>query len=213
MKTRFAIVLLTLIALIASPASAEQVSQEDRAEAAFDLLREGGFALVMRHADSPHDQVASVGLSAGCRLGDGRGLSAKGFVQAREIGELLARREVPVLKAYTSRMCRSWDTAALAAGGAPVTPHDSQMTTNAEAIATFKAEITAELAAHPGQNIMLVSHSNIAPLYGALVKAEEDELPQGVVNIVHPKDWNGVEGVMVRIAPEVSFVSENVTVE
>ncbi len=188
-------------------------SHHDGGDFVFDLLREGGFVLVMRHADSPHNQVGAVGLSEGCRLQDGRGLSAKGFVQARQIGELLAEQRVPVLKAYTSRMCRAWDTAALAAAGAPVLPNDSQMTTNPGAINTFKSEIEAELAANPGSNIALVSHSNIAPLYGAIVRPDENELPQGAVSIVRPASWNGLDGVMVRINPSVSFVSQSVTVE
>jgi|GEM_PF-1649157 len=180
---------------------------------AFEILQGGGFVFVMRHASSPHDQSAPVGLSAGCSLGEGRGLDAKGLFQARALGALLHEKGVPILKAYTSRMCRSWDTAVLAAGGAPVEPHDAQMTTDPAAIAAFKKRIEAELAANPGQNIILTSHSNIAPLYGAIVESDEEELPEGLISVVSPPAWNGVDGALFRITPHIEIVSQSVTVE
>ncbi len=161
----------------------------DASPTRYDLLRDGGYVLVMRHAHSPHGQSEPERIGADCRLGDGRGLSATGARQARFIGDVIAAENIPLLKAYTSRMCRSWDTAILAAGAAPVIPHDSQMTTNPDAIAAFKKEIEAELAASPGINIMLVSHSNIAPLYGARKNQDEDEIPEGVAFIVIPGEW------------------------
>ncbi len=180
---------------------------------AFEILRGGGFVFVMRHASSPHDQSAPVGLSAGCSLGEGRGLDAKGLFQARALGALLHEKGVPILKAYTSRMCRSWDTARLVAGGAPVEPHDAQMTTDPAVIAAFKKRIEAELAANPGQNIMLTSHSNIAPLYGAIVESDEEDLPEGLISVVSPPAWNGVDGVLFRITPHIEIVSQSVTVD
>jgi 8-oxo-(d)GTP phosphatase len=173
---------------------------------AFDVLRAGGNVLVIRHAHSPGGQKAPVGMTEGCELAPGRGLDAEGFYQARALGELLREEEVPILKAYTSDMCRAWDTARLIGGGAPVTADPSQKTTDPAVIAAFKQEIEAELRANPGQNIMLVSHSNIAPLYGAIEAPDEEELPQGMISVVRPtgpKKWNGVEGVVVRIRPPV----------
>lgn len=165
----------------------------------FAKLQEGGYVLVMRHAHSPGGQKASVGMSEGCRLQPGRGLDATGFYQARSLGEMLAENNVPVLKAYTSMMCRAWDTAALAAGGKPVEAHPSQVSTDPATIAAMKAHVAAELAANPGTNIILASHSNIAPLYGALVKDSEEELPEGLISVVDPESWRGLEGEMVRI--------------
>jgi len=185
---------------------------EGGGEATYEMLREGGFVLVMRHAHSPGDQKASVGLSDGCQLAPRRGLDATGFAQARTLGAMLADNEVPILKAYTSRMCRAWDTAALAAGGAVVEESPSQVSTDPAVVTAFKEAVAAELAANPGQNIILASHSNIAPLYGALVD-DEEELPEGLISIVDPVSWNGVDGFMLRIRSGVEVVSQSVAVE
>ncbi len=169
----------------------------------FAALQTGGYALVMRHANSPGGQKASVGLSSGCELAPGRGLDAEGLYQARAMGEILRENEVVILKAYTSRMCRAWDTAALTAGGAPVESHASQVSTDGDVVAAFKADVAAELAANPGQNIILSSHSNIAPLYGATARADEEEVPSGVVYVVDPEDWHVVARIdlVAKIEP------------
>jgi phosphohistidine phosphatase SixA len=170
------------------------VARENEAAAsvAFEALKRGGYVIVMRHANSPEGQVAPVGLSAGCRLGDGRGLDAEGFFQARAMGAIMKAEGVPILKAYTSPMCRSWDTAALAAAGAAVEPHPSQVSEKPADVAAMKAKVAKELAANPGTNIILSSHSNIAPLYGATTRGREKEVPSGVVWLVHPSDWKPI---------------------
>ena len=140
-------------------------------------------------------QVGAVGLSKGCKLAPGRGLDAEGFFQARAMGEILKENDVKILKAYTSPMCRSWDTAALSAAGAPVEPHPSQISEKAADVAAMKAKVAKELAANPGENIILSSHSNIAPLYGATARRGEDEVPSGVIWLVHPGDWQAIARV------------------
>ena len=182
-------------AFLTLPPSAS-ASSIDR-DGLFDRLRSGGFVLVMRHAASPQGQADAKGMSEGCQLGQGRGLSMAGKTQAKAIGALFAEENVPLLRAYTSRMCRAWDTAVLAAGSAPVVPHGSQMTTRPEAITAFKKKIADEFAAGPSANILLVSHSNIAPLYGACVGADEEELPEGIVSIVETANWE----TLARLLP------------
>ena len=174
-----------------------------------DHLRRGGFVFVARHGLSPPDQDGAVGMTEGCRLAEGRGLNAEGFAASRKTGEFLAVHKIPVGRVYTSRMCRSWDTAMLLAGGADVLPSDAQMTTDADAIAQFKKQIEAEIGDRPDANILLVSHSNIAPLYGAYAPAGHEEVPSGFVFIVDPSDWRAV-GVI--IAPRAGG-PQTVTVE
>ena len=176
----------------------------------FMPLLDGGYAIVVRHANSPGGQMAPVGMTDGCVLGDGRGLDAEGLYQARYTGEWLKAGEVPILKAYTSDMCRSWDTARLMAGNAPVFAHPAQKTTDPEIIARFKAEIEAELAANPGQNIILVSHSNVAPLYGATGQEGEAEIPSGGVFVVRPPDW---DDLVLRVDLTVNAAPQTVTVD
>jgi phosphohistidine phosphatase SixA len=166
---------------------------------AFEALKRGGYVIVMRHANSPGGQLGAVGLSKGCKLAPGRGLDAEGFFQARAIGEILQENAVPILKAYTSQMCRSWDTAALAAAGAPVESHPSQISDKPADVAAMKKKVAAELAKNPGTNIILSSHSNIAPLYGATARKGEKEVPSGVIWLVHPSDWQAIARVDLAV--------------
>lgn len=168
---------------------AQAGAQDDATAALFQSLRDGGYLIVVRHGHSPHDQTEPARISADCRLGDGRGLHPIGVQQAHFINETLAAENIPLLKTYTSRMCRSWDTAIVASGDAPVIPHDSQMTTDPVEINRFKRAVSAELADNPGTNIMLVSHSNIAPLYGATAGDDGQDIPEGVAFIVRPGSW------------------------
>ena len=159
-------------------------------------VREGGQVFVMRHGKSPHDQTAAVGMTAGCVLGEGRGLSADGLAEARSLGVILVQQGAPILKAYTSDMCRAWDTARLVAGGVKTIPHPAQKTTDPEAVLMFKKAVASELAANPGKSVILVSHSNIAPLYGAKVCDGEVELPEGIVSVVSPENWQTVARIL-----------------
>lgn len=176
----------------------EAHSPEDELHQFWERLREGGHVFVMRHGKSPHDQAAPAGMTEGCILGKGRGLSAAGRAEATQLGEKLAQENAPILKAYTSDMCRSWDTARLVAGGADVIAHPAQKTTDPDLISAFKNDVAAELTANPGMSIVLVSHSNVAPLYGAEVCDDEDELPEGIISVVTPDRWTTV----ARILPD-----------
>lgn len=154
-------------------------------DAAVALLREGGNLIVMRHATSPSGQKASIGMTGGCTLQAGRGLDSKGFFEARKIGEWLAENGVKIDKTYTSDMCRAWDTARLvAADRGPVIPRAEMKSDGPAIAAAFKVEIDAELAASPGVNILLVTHSNIAPLYDAGPRDGEEETPSGRVHVM-----------------------------
>lgn len=180
-----------------SACTTQMIVRENEAavSVAFEALKRGGYVLVMRHASSPEGQAGAVGLSEGCRLQPGRGLDAEGFFQARAIGEILKENDVRIHKAYTSPMCRAWDTAALAAAGAPVEAHPSQVSTRGGDVEAMKAQVSADLAANPGTNIILSSHSNIAPLYGATTRGRESEVPSGVIWLVHPGDWQAIARV------------------
>lgn len=190
MRTSKTVLFLKTLALAVAAALAGAAAQEAAArtlDAAMTELAAGGSVILMRHANSPSGQLAPVGMTDGCILGPGRGLDAKGFFQARFIGEFLRSEGVSVAAAYTSDMCRTWDTARLAAGGAPVEPEPALKTTNISEIDAFKQKIAARLAANPGENILLVSHSNIVPLYADW--GSEEEIPSGLVLIVDPETW------------------------
>lgn len=182
MKSRAILVSIAAGMAIACDAHAGETPSLDDA---LDQLRAGGNIIVLRHATSPADQKAAVGMTAGCVLAPGRGLSAQGFYEARFIGEWLAENGVRIDRAYTSDMCRSYDTARLvAAGVGPVIPR-AEMKSDDPAVAdAFKKQLAADLAAAPTANILLVNHSNIAPLYGAGPLEGEDETPSGRIHVV-----------------------------
>ncbi len=75
-----------------------------------------GYVLLMRHALAP-----GVGDPENFRLGDcstQRNLSEEGRQDAREIGEWLKRRDVPIFRVESSRWCRARETAELLGIGA-----------------------------------------------------------------------------------------------
>lgn len=190
MRTSKTVLFLKTLALAVATALAAAAAQEAAArtlDAAMADLAAGGSVILMRHANSPSGQLAPVGMTDGCILGLGRGLDAKGFFQARFIGEFLRSEGVSVSAAYTSDMCRTWDTARLVAAGGPVVPDAALKTTNISEIDAFKQKIVARLASNPRENILLVSHSNIVPLYADW--GSEEEIPSGLVLIVDPETW------------------------
>ena len=170
-------------------------------DTALDQLRSGGNIIVMRHATSPSGQKAAVGMTDGCALAPGRGLSAQGFYEARFAGEWLAENGVRIDRTYTSDLCRSYDTARLvaAAGMGEVIPRAEMKSDDPKTADAFKAELAAELAASPAMNILLVSHSNIVPLYWSGPLAGEEETPSGRIHVV-----KGGETIRIDLNPDVS---------
>lgn len=83
-------------------------------EAGWDLLQQGGFVVLIRHAKAP-----GFGDPPNFRIGDcatQRNLSEEGRRQARSLGESFRRRNIPIEKVYSSQWCRCKDTAELAFG-------------------------------------------------------------------------------------------------
>jgi phosphohistidine phosphatase SixA len=101
-----------LVAVIFSTLFPQQVVARDLA--IWDKLQgtnPRGYVLLMRHALAP-----GVGDPENFKLGDcssQRNLSDEGRQNAREIGEWLKRRDVPILRVESSRWCRARETAEL----------------------------------------------------------------------------------------------------
>ena len=159
---------------------------EKSLDAAIEQLRAGGNIIVMRHATSPGGQPSSIGMTEGCTLAPGRGLSAWGFFEARYAAEWFAQNGIKIDKTYSSDLCRSYDTARLvsSAGAGPVILRNEMKSDDPEVASKFKAALEAELSAEPGANILLVSHSNITPLYWSGPLEGEDETPSGRIHVV-----------------------------
>lgn len=171
----------------ATPGRAEEPTPKRTLETVLDDLAKGGRVILMRHANAPEGQAASVGLTADCDFTDGRGLDAKGFFQARFIGEFFRTEGVSIGMAYTSNVCRAFDTARLVAAGAPVAAEPALRSTNLSEIDAFKAVISTALAKGAPSNVLLVTHSNIVPLYADWGSTEE--IPSGVILVVDPATW------------------------
>ena len=178
--------ILTALAFgMAAAGCAHGVSRPDD-DRTLAMLREGGNLIVMRHATSPSGQQATVGMTEGCELQPGRGLSSQGFFEARFIGEWLSANGTKIDKTYTSDMCRAYDTARLvaAAGNGPVIPRAEMKSDDPVVTDKFKKELTDELAAAPRSNILLVTHSNITPLYWSEPLNGEEETPSGRLHVI-----------------------------
>ena len=201
--------LLAAIGLGMAASGCAHAGRQDGVEAALAQLRAGGNIIVMRHATSPSGQQAAVGMMEGCTLAPGRGLSAQGFFEARFIGEWLAVNGVNIDKTYTSDLCRSYDTARLvaAAGSGPVIPQAEMKSDDPEVAEAFRAMLDAELASNPTTNILLVTHSNITPLYWSGPGDGEEETPSGRIHVIKKLVVDGGDLFLVKridISPKIS---------
>jgi phosphohistidine phosphatase SixA len=83
-------------------------------EAGWALLREGGYVVLLRHANAPGAaEPANFDIE---KCATQRNLSDRGRQQAKRIGALFAARAAPVEKVLTSNYCRCRDTARFAFG-------------------------------------------------------------------------------------------------
>jgi phosphohistidine phosphatase SixA len=188
---RAPLVLLVLVALLAGCGGDDDEPAASAQDAALaDALREGGVALVMRHAktETTTDRVEEIG---DCTTQ--RNLSAEGREQARQIGRDIEALGVPVDEVLTSPLCRTEDTADLAFGES--TPRMALLSAGEEATPEDDRRIRRleQMAMAPdGSAKVLVTHSgNIGGAFGESIQ-EGDVLvvrDGEVLGIVSPDDW------------------------
>jgi phosphohistidine phosphatase SixA len=188
---RAPLVLLVLVALLAGCGGDDDEPAASAQDAALsDALREGGVALVMRHAktETTTDRVEEIG---DCTTQ--RNLSAEGREQARQVGRDIEALGVPVDEVLTSPLCRTEDTANLAFGES--TPRMALLSAGEEATPEDDRRIRRleEMATAPdGSARVLVTHSgNIGGAFGESIQ-EGDVLvvrDGEVLGIVAPDDW------------------------
>ena len=184
MLRRFVTALIFLVAATAAEAT----------EAGWALLRDGGHAVLLRHA-----AVTGSGDPAGFDIdvcSTQQKLSERGKQQARKIGALFAARAAPIDRVLSSRYCRALDTASLAFEdnkAEPFAPLDLLSKDPAEAAAQ-DAAVVKEIAGFSGDgNLVLVTHlENIVALTGALAR-------EGEAVIV------GVDGDRLRVLAGIIF--------
>lgn len=143
-------------------------------EAAFDALREGRAAALVRHALAP-----GVGDPAEFRIDDcgtQRNLSDEGREQARATGERLRAAGITAARVYSSQWCRCLETARLLdLGEVQELPALNSFFNNRSRSERQTADLRSFLrAAPPSDPVVLVTHQiNIRALTGQATRSGE----------------------------------------
>lgn len=144
-------------------------------EAGRALLRDGGQAVLLNHAYAPGSGDPSSFDLDNCNTQ--RNLSERGRHQARRMGALLAARAAPVEHVYSSRYCRTMETAELVFGAAFVEEMEEldSLANNAEMEEEWSRAVIDLVESYTGSgNMFLVTHpENIEALTG--VRPREGE--------------------------------------
>jgi phosphohistidine phosphatase SixA len=187
----------TLVSVVcAASASAQSLAERELARA----LREGGYVIYFRHADTgpAYVEPPTVDLA---RCETQRNLDDTGRAQAAEIGRQFRRLGVPVGPVLSSEFCRCRDTAQLAFGryeiahtltGVRRDPEHAQ----ARQEASRGLRMLLSTPPPAGQNTVLVSHGfNLIDLEGLYLSV------QGEAAIYRPGGAGGYS-LVARVLPD-----------
>lgn len=155
---------------VGGPARADVSAGEG---AAWQALRSGGHALLLRHALAPGTGDPSTFVLTDCATQ--RNLSAAGRDQARRLGAAIKAAGVRVERVLSSRWCRSLETARLMEVGPvePFPPIDSFFQDRGEGPAQTRA-VEAFIAGLGPSTVVMVTHQvNITALTGIFPRSGE----------------------------------------
>jgi phosphohistidine phosphatase SixA len=155
---------------LGGPARADVSAAEG---AAWQALRSGGHALLLRHALAPGTGDPSNFVLTDCATQ--RNLSAAGRDQARRLGAAIKAAGVRVDRLLSSRWCRALETARLMDFGAvePFPPIDSFFQDRGEG-ETQTRQVEAFLAGLGDATVVMVTHQvNITALTGIFPRSGE----------------------------------------
>ncbi len=146
-------------------------------------LREGGYAIFFRHADTDWSQKDTRGMNfEDCAAQ--RNLSDKGREHARAIGEAIRALGIPIGPVLASPLCRTVETARLAFGSveksAAVVERGPAAAGTAERYAALRALLSTPVA--PGRNTVIVGHA-----YGYYSLVGGQYLEEGEADVVRPR--------------------------
>ncbi len=168
MASRARHLVLTVFLLLA----AGEAARAD--EAIWRKVREGGYALLLRHANAP-----GIGDPPGFTLGDcatQRNLDDRGRDQARRIGAAIRAAGVQITRLQTSRWCRASETAGLLAVGKvePAPFLDSFFAGRGSEKSQTAAFRQAVASVGPDEIVLFVTHQvNITALTGEVPRSGE----------------------------------------
>lgn len=168
-----------------------------------ESLREGGYNIYFRHAEtewSQSDHVQKPGDWTSCDPEQARQLSNRGRESARLIGRSIKALGIPVERVLASPYCRTVETAQLMALGPVETTTDiinmliSHFFGGREAIvATARKRLST--VPKPGFNVVLVAHGNVA-------REATPAYPDEAEGIVFLPGGNGGFAVAGRLTPD-----------
>lgn len=169
--------LIALVVLLVCGAPSVGASDRSSEERVFELLREGGNVVLVRHAPT----VAGIGDPPGFDLADcatQRNLSEAGRAVSRRLGSWLRDADVPIAAVRSSAWCRCVDTATLAfAPELPVevwSPLNSFFAGQGDRESQTRAALAALRDLPPQANWVWVTHQvNITALTGTSVAMGE----------------------------------------
>lgn len=198
-----AILALTAV-LAATPAAAKppapmEIERALEGTALVEALRQGGFIVYFRHAQTEKDYADQVSAIPG-DCSTQRMLSEKGWQEARSIGKAFAALSIPVGEVTASQYCRAWQTADLAFGkyrqDAALNFEPAEDYTDAQ-VAAMRSRLAPLLTQKPaaGTNTVIVGHDD--PFEAATGIYPE---PQGVAYVVEPRG-NGKFRLRARLEP------------
>jgi len=174
MQKRLSIKTFTFVVLFTLFTPTKSFAENE--DQAWQALRNGKAIAILRHALAPSG-VDNSNLTRDECKGE-RNLSQQGREQAKSIGIVFRERGISEAQVYTSKLCRSFDTAELLDFISPeilpvINGFFPQRTSSPEQTAELKTWISKQLS-EPNKPIILVTHGfNITDLTGEYVAQGE----------------------------------------
>jgi phosphohistidine phosphatase SixA len=165
-------------------------------------LRQGGYVLVMRHADAPAARPDKASADSGNAALE-RQLSASGRAAAEKMGEAIAALHIPVGDVFTSPTFRARQTVTLLALNGAKTEAlldegEQGMAGDADANRAAWLKKAAATAPRAGRNTVIVTH---APNLHAAFGATADGIAAGETMVFRP-DGKGASTFIARVKPD-----------
>jgi phosphohistidine phosphatase SixA len=163
-----------------------------------ELLKGGGYVLIMRHGTTHQDQADTDPLNL-ADVGKQRQLNDAGRAKAREIGEAIRKLGIPVGQVISSQYFRAIETGRLMGFGEPQPTADvaegGQVVTPIENNRRTAAMRKLAGTALPGTNLLVVTHKpNILDAFGK----DWFDVKEGEISIFKP-DGNGGCRLVARV--------------
>jgi phosphohistidine phosphatase SixA len=169
--------------------------------AVLQLLRAGGYVIVVRHGATHTDQADTDPLNLD-NVAKQRQLNDTGRADAKMVGEVFKAAAVPIGKSYSSRFQRAVETARLIGGKEPqatldVTEGGLVVSPNENNRRTQALRALVAMSPEPGTNTLIVTHKpNILDAFGK----DWFEIKEGEASIFKPASGTYVMVARVQIA-------------